>query len=158
MNRWEYLVTKEFQLRQYVCEYYFDDAEYIIDVGAYRKTFNRKNVIAIDPLETMEDSFHGSLKQWYDSNELPSDYVVVVMGLHIEGDDEELNTLIDLIKKSKRAIIEYPIDHQPSVDQFNFIIQQTNFKCGTVVDFSFPEMETLGFKPFLNRKLTILER
>lgn len=158
MNRWEYLVSKEFQLRQYICEYYLDDIDYVFDIGAYRKTFNREGIIAIDPLETMPDSFHGTLNEWCLKNNIPNNFAVIVMGLHIEGDDTEMQALIDLIKKAKVVIIEYPIYHQPSVDQFDRILNECNLKANTIVDLTLPDPKTEGFTPYLNRKLIVLER
>jgi hypothetical protein len=158
MNRWEYLVSKEFQLRQYICEYYLDDVDYVFDIGAYKKTFSREGVIALDPLKTMPDSFHGTLSEWCLGNDIPNNFAVVVMGLHIEGDDVEMQTLINLIKKANVVLIEYPINHKPSVDQFDRILEECNLKSNTIVDLTFPDPQTEGYVPYLNRRLTVLER
>ena len=158
MDRWEYLVSKEFQLRQYICEYYLDNVDYVFDIGAYRKTFNRKGVIAIDPLKTMDDSFHGTLKEWCLQNSIPSNFSVIVMGLHFEGDEDEIQYLIDLIKQAEVVVIEYPIEHQPSVNQFMHIVKECSLKPNTTVDLTFPEVQTPGFAPYVKRKLVVLER
>lgn len=158
MDRWEYLVSKEFQLRQHICRYFFDEVDYVIDVGAYRKTFDGENVIAIDPLKTMENSFHCTLHEWYENNKVDlKNYAVVVMGLHIEGEEKEFDTLIKILNGCKIAMIEYPIDHYPSINQFEKILNLTKLNSIIKIEFLFPEVITPGFKPFLKRTMHILK-
>ena len=37
MDRWEYLISKEYMIRHHICEYYLSDVDTVIDVGAYKK-------------------------------------------------------------------------------------------------------------------------
>ena len=160
MDRWEYLVTKEYKLRHYISKYFLDDVDAIIDVGAYKTRIDWDNVIAIDPLMTMDDSYHGTVSQWVKE---PFYFKiencgVMALGLEIEGDENEWNTFIALMEECKTAIIEFSKDHQPSVQQAQYILDNTSKEIKMEIDIAFPEVETAGFKPHANRKLIILKR
>lgn len=160
MDRWEYLVSKEYRLRHHICEYFLDNVDGVIDVGAYKYTLPWDNVVAIDPLKTMEDSFHGTIREWI---EQPyyfdiTNCGVMALGLEIEGGEDEWNAFSNIVEYSKIAIIEHSIDHSPSVYQFNKIMLSTNKKIITTIELEFCDMQTPGFVPHKKRKLTVLER
>jgi hypothetical protein len=162
MDRWEYLISKEYMIRHHICEYYFGDVDTVIDVGAYKQSLiNVKRVVQIDPLGSMPESFHGTVKEWcnkqgefFDISECG----VMALGLEIEGDDGEWNCFSSLVEQSKVAIIEHSVTHAPSVLQFNKILDTTEKRVTTMIDFEFCDMQTEGFIPHGKRKLAILER
>ena len=163
MDRWEYLVSKEYKLRHHICEYYLDHGlDFVIDIGAYKSSIQSNDwVIPIDPLKTIPDSYHGTVKQWMNENSDLLDnktYGVMALGLEIEGDEYEWDSFISLVEKSKVAIIEHSITHLPSVTQFNKVLENTNKRITTLIDFEFCDIQTAGFVPHAKRKLAILER
>jgi hypothetical protein len=163
MDRWEYLVSKEYRLRHHICEYYLDyNLNFIIDIGAYKNTLKSNDwIIPIDPLKSIPDSYHGSVAEWVNEhNDLLKDdnYGVMALGLEIEGDENQWNSFYSLIEGSKVAIIEHSIEHEPSVKQFNLVMETTSKKLVTLMDFEFCDMQTPGFVPHKKRRLAVLER
>jgi hypothetical protein len=160
MDRWEYLVSKEYKLRHHICKYFLTDMDLTIDVGAYKYTIEDLNIIPIDPLKSMGDSYHGTVYEWYKeyADMLNENFGVMALGLEIEGDKNEWNCFFDLIERSKIAIIEHSIEHEPSVIQFNKIINSTTKELVAIVEFEFRNVDTPGFVPHSKRKLVILER
>lgn len=163
MDRWEYLVSREYKIRHHIAEYYFYDVDSIIDIGAYKFTIGGAypyNVIPIDPLKTMFDSYHGTVSQWLNEHGdiLTNNFGVMALGLEIEGGEDEWNAFKTLIGDSKIAILEHSIEHAPSVWQFEEIMKTTNKKLVTVIDFEFCSVPTPGFVNHTKRKMAILER
>ena len=161
MDRWEYLISKEYKIRHHICEYYFQDVDSIIDVGAYKYSIPWKNVIAIDPLCSIDDnSFHGTVSQWLKEPfyGMLENCGVMALGLEIEGDIDEWKSFISLIEASKIAIIEHSIEHEPSVKQFNEIMKITKKRLTSVINLEFCQVDTPCFIPHSKRKLIILER
>lgn len=164
MDRWEYLVTKEYMLRHHICEYYLDHTlDFVIDIGAYKKTIKSNDwIIPIDPLKSIADSYHGTVAQWVGEHGdilKNHNYGVMALGLEIEGeDDSEWNSLLFLIEDSKTAIIEHSIEHEPSVYQFNTIMKTTYKRLTTLIDFEFCTVPTPGFINHTKRRLAVLER
>lgn len=163
MDRWEYLVTKEYLLRHHIAEYFLSDVDFTIDVGAYKRTLYGAypyNVIAIDPLKTMVDSYHGTVAEWFTeySDILNDNYGVMALGLEIEGEEKEWNAFISLIEGSRIAILEHSIEHEPSIAQFNQIMSTTKKELITLMDIEFCNVQTSGFVPHKKRRLVVLER
>lgn len=162
MDRWEYLVSREYMIRHHICEYYFGDVATVIDVGAYKRSLNNvRSIVQIDPLATMPHSFHGTVKEWCDKQNGAFDIAecgVMALGLEIEGEGGEWSCFLDLIEQSKVAIIEHSVEHKPSVVQFNSIIDTTSKRVTSVIEFEFCSIETHGFASHPKRKLAVLER
>ena len=163
MDRWEYLLTKEYRIRQHICEYFVGDLQYVLDVGVYKTTLYGAypyGVVPIDPLKTMVDSYHGTVAEWLDEHGdlLNVDYGVIGLGLDIEGGKKEFDAFFSLRQGAKIAIIEFSKDHQPSVEQANYILEHINKPIKMEMDIKFPDVESSGFKPHANRKLIIFER
>lgn len=164
MNRWEYLISKEYRLRHHICEYYLDyTLEFVIDIGAYKETISSNDwVIPIDPLKTIKDSYHGTVAQWANEHGdllIKENYGVMALGLEIEGEDhKEWEAFSRIIDGAKVAIIEHSIEHAPSVQQFNMIMQTTNKRVTTLINFDFCDIDTPGFVPHTKRQLAVLER
>lgn len=161
MDRWEYLVSKEYKLRHHICEYFLDhDLNFVIDIGAYKTTISSNDwVIPIDPLRSIPNSYHGSVAEWLSEHgDLLKDdnYGVMALGLEIEGDEKEWNAFYKIIDNSKIAIIEHSIEHHPSVYQFNKTMGLTSKKIITKIDFEFCDIHTSGFVPHKKRKLVVL--
>lgn len=160
MDRWEYLVTKEYKLRHHICKYYFDNMDYIIDIGAYKHTIDGSNVIAIDPLKSISNSYHDSVGQWlYEHGDLLTDNCgVMALGLEIEGEESEWDAFTTLIDRSRIAIIEHSVEHEPSIQQFGKIMSTTKKELITLMEFEFCSTESPGFRPHTRRRLVVLER
>lgn len=161
MDRWEYLLTRQYKIRHYICEYYLKDVIGVIDVGAYKHTIDWDNVIAIDPLGSMEKSYHGTVAEWVKEPYFFNieDCGVVALGLEIEGSDEsEWNAFVSLAEKCKVLILEHSIDHIPSVEQVEMIMSLVNKQLITVMHFEICDVETPGFTPHNKRRLIVLER
>ena len=163
MDRWEYLVSKEYKLRHHICEYYLDHTlDFVIDIGAYKASIKSNDwVIPIDPLKTITGSYHGTVKEWVSEHSdllNNNNYGVMALGLEIEGDESEWNSFLTLVRGAKIVIIEHSIEHGPSILQFSEIIGTTDKKITTTMDFEFCDMQTPGFVPHTKRRLAILER
>lgn len=161
MDRWEYLVSEPYTLRHLIASYAVRSMPYVVDIGSYKiKPSVNGKLFCIDPLKTMVDSYHGTVKQWMDQNYYQIKdftYGVVILGLDIEGGEEEFNAILDLIKNSSVTVLDVPIDHQPSVQQCDIILARCNKKVETEADFRYPELNLPGFPSFRNRKLYILK-
>lgn len=164
MDRWEYLVTKEYMLRHHICEYYLDhNLDFVLDIGAYKNTIKSNDwIIPIDPLKTIPDSYHGTVAEWVNEHGdllKNNNYGVMALGLEIEGENEsEWNAFSQLIEGAKTAIIEHSIEHMPSVWQFDEIMATTKKKLVTLVSFEFCNVPTPGFVNHSKRRLAVLER
>lgn len=163
MDRWEYLHTKSYSIRHHIAEYYLDDIDVVIDIGTYRKKIKTdKKLYCIDPLKTFEDTFHGSILDWYlaHSNELYNKKIAtVILGLDIEGEEKEFDCVVDLIKKSSVVVIEFSKQHTLAQRQFDTILSRTGLVVENEINFKMPVVETLGHPPFQDRTLyTLKER
>lgn len=161
MDRWEYLYTKSYSIRHHVAEYYLDDIDVVIDIGTYRKKIKtNKKLYCIDPLKTLEDTFHGSISDWYSAHlsELHDKKIAtVILGLHIEGEEKEFDCVVNLIKKSSVVVIEFSKQHTPSQHQFDTILSRTGLVVENEINFKMPVVETPGHPPFQDRTLYTLK-
>lgn len=161
MDRWEYLVTKDYLVRHHIAEYFVRDSDAVVEIGTYKRKLNiNKPLYSIDPLKTIEDSFHGTIYDWFNTNSniLENvDYAVVALGLDIEGSDLEMQSAINLIKNSKVSVIEFAINHQNSCQQFDIILENCGKKVSHKMEMRFPDVNTDGFPPFPNRNLFVLK-
>lgn len=160
MDRWEYLISKEYKLRHHICEYYLNNVDAIIDIGAYKYTLPWSNVFAIDPLASIDGSFHGTVSEWMQQPFCFSlnNCGVMALGLEITGGEEEWKAFQYLIESSKIAIIEHSVEHTPSVWQFEEIMRTTKKNLITLIDFELCHVETPGFIPHSKRRLVVLEK
>lgn len=162
MDRWEYLISKEYLLRHHIAEYFLSDVSFIIDVGAYKRTIGGAypyNVIPIDPLKTMVDSYHGTVSAWVNEHGdlLDDNFGVMALGLEIEGEKDEWDSFFKIVEESKITIIEHSIEHQPSVDQFELIMKNTKKTLVASIDMKFCHVDTPGFIPHSTRRLVVLQ-
>jgi len=157
MDKWEYLITPEYSVRHRIAEYFVDSFDLVIDIGTYKKELNINSKLhSIDPLKTLPNTFHGTVFEWfktYNEELIDTNYAVVILGCHIEGDDDEISTVINLIYNSKISVIEFPIDHQPSLNQFNTILFKSGKKIIHKIDFTFPLVGTPGFPELYNKRV-----
>lgn len=157
MDRWEYLITPEYSIRHRVAEYFVENFDLVIDIGTYKKQLNINSKLhSIDPLKTLPNTFHGTVFEWfkkYNQELINTDYAVVILGCHIEGDDNEISTVIDLIYNSKISVVEFSINHYPGVDQFNTILLKSRKKIVHQIDFTFPSVGTPGFPELYNKRV-----
>lgn len=161
MDRWEYLTTKEYGVRHHIAEYYMENMPVVIDVGTYRKKLNVSGQLnSIDPLKTLNGTFHGSVHEWYLLNKNFIDnakFGLVILGLHIEGDSSEFDTVVMLAKKADVCVIEVPAGHDPSWVQFNNLLTNSGKRINTEMILLLPEVETPGFPPFSRRYIYVLK-
>lgn len=136
MIEWKYLWSEAFKSRSVLAAYFLRDCSTIIELGGYKTPISQfvskdKKVIVIDPrtdpidldntkhLQISFESWHGELEQ---------PYGVVILGIELHMQNEGWHKLFNLIENSEIAVIEVPIEHCHSVDQFNIILQNTNKK------------------------------
>jgi hypothetical protein len=163
MDRWEYLVSKEYMLRHHICEYFFgDDLDAVIDVGAYKNTIKTHNrLIAIDPLKSIPGAFHGSVQDWFEGGvgDLKlTNCGIMAMGLEIEGGESEWACFKAMVDSARVVIIEHSIEHVMSVLQANDILESTDKKVTVTINFEFCDLDLPGFVPHTKRRLIVLER
>jgi hypothetical protein len=166
MLRWEYLISKEFKIRHHIAEYYINNSEYIIDIGTYRhKIATNKKVIYIDPLQTVSDSFCGTLSEWKKSfykEVKDKEYSVVALGLHLEGDSSQIKDMIEICDGASVIVLEIASDFKPSLEQYNLIrsklIKNNRKKIICEMNITLSDILNVdGFKPFVNRKICVFK-
>lgn len=164
MDRWEYLISYEYKSRHHIAEYYLNNLDFVIDVGVYKMTIGGAypyNVIPIDPLKTMFDSYHGTVAEWLhehgDLLQNNTNFGVLALGLEIEGGDKEFAAFKTLVDKSKILILEHSIEHEPSVNQVNEILSYTNKDIVVSMQLEFNKLETPGFPQHLKRRMIVLQ-
>jgi hypothetical protein len=161
MDRWEYLINEPYTLRHHMAAYAMKNMPYVVDVGTYKvKCQVDGKLFCIDPLKTIDDSYHGTVKEWMIENYEQINnynYGVIILGLQVDGDDGEFEAAINLIKNSKVTVLDVPTEHKPSVQQYNDIIAKCNKKIQVEANFIYPQLNTPGFSPFVNRNFYILK-
>jgi hypothetical protein len=160
MDRWEYLITKEYSVRHSIAEHYIDGLDEVIDIGTYKRKLNFSGRLhSIDLLKTFDDTFHGTAAEWKNIyfNQISERFGVVILGFHIEGGSSEIQAVIDLINRAEVAVIDIPMQHQPSVEQFKLVTDQLNKKYHTSINLLLPEMDTPGFPSYNVRNIYIFK-
>jgi hypothetical protein len=131
---WGYLDTEALRTRYVLAAYFVRHAAHIVEIGGYRNnlitnfltgTHESVTVFSLDaefePLE--RDTLNGApcrvrhVRDFFQAHEhAGTRLAIVALGLEIHGNAEPFYALV---ARSERAVIEIPIDHQPSVRCLN---------------------------------------
>ena len=138
---WGYLDTEALQTRYVLAAHFVRNSRNIVEVGGYRDnlitrfltgTHDSVSVFSLDaefePLE--QDTLNGApcrvrhIHDYFQNHDVPLDSLAVVaLGIEILGDFE---AFLSLLSKAEVIVVEAPIDHQPSVDCLNAILERLN--------------------------------
>jgi hypothetical protein len=178
---WGYLDTSALQMRYVIAAHFVKDCGNIVEVGGYRRnaitnflTGDHKSVTVFSLDAEFEESERDTLnstpctvkhiRDYFQNYSLPaSDLGLVALGLEIHG---TLSPIYELLQRAKTAVIEVPIDHQPSVECLKQILSNAGarVRCHVSLDFSENEpilrdelMQTNLNIPFWRRSLYVLE-
>ena len=133
MKEWKYLWTEPFKARYAVAAYFLKDCPFILEIGGYKTPISdfvcNKTVHVVDPRtdKKHEGNIHHfpiMLKEY--PHTPPQPYGLVILGLELHLYEEEWQRIFDLVRNAATVVIETPIEHPTSVDQFNKILQNTN--------------------------------
>ncbi|OGC94068.1 MAG: hypothetical protein A2W25_11845 [candidate division Zixibacteria bacterium RBG_16_53_22] len=135
---WKYLQSEPFQLRYVLAAYLVRYCMDVIEIGGceipihvFMDLRNHGSITVVDP--RMKTGFTIDNKRQIASVvhinkpiqecHFPySEFGLVILGMHIQGD---LEPVFDLVKRSKVTVIDFSLDFKPSVDQFNQMLQAT---------------------------------
>jgi len=160
MKRWEYLLSKEYEIRKVIAWHYLKECDVCIDIGAYGKPIPYLiNIHSIDPLLTMEDSFHGTVGEWIDQifPTVSGTVGVALLGFDIEGEGE-YEKLLQLLKNVEVIVLECALEFEPSVQKTNDLLNNINHKVETVINIELPPIQEEGYPTYSKRKMYILKR
>jgi len=117
---WSYLTSESLKTRYRLAASYLQDTDFILEIGGYLTPISQfldtqkyKKIVSIDPLgEEWQDGNVIHLKSKYQDVDIFSylprgEYALLILGMDLGGVD---SNLVDLIKSSKKFIVEYPID------------------------------------------------
>lgn len=146
MIEWKYLWSEPFKCRSVLAAHFVKDCKTVVEIGGYKTPISDfvakdKKVIVLDP---RTDSFtKGNVKhlqmgfeKWQEWPDKP--FGVVILGIELHLPEESWQKLFKLIEQSEVTVIEVPIEHCHSVDQFNRICKNTTKKlsCRLLLDLS----------------------
>lgn len=128
MSRWNYLSSSSFLVRQIIAAHYLKDLPIIIEIGGWKNpirsflTHPYEQTINIDPLiENREEEKIFDYQEDYRNFEfgpyIRKSYGLVCLGFELPCSLK----LIHLCNKAEKLIIEYPSNHDPSIDQFELL-------------------------------------
>jgi hypothetical protein len=140
---WGYLDTQAMQTRYVLAAHFLRDARSIVEVGGYRNnvitrfltgSHDSVTVYSLDAeFETLElETLNGApcrvrhIKDYFQNHPNPDNSLgVVALGLEIIGD---MNPFFDLVRRSRLAVIEVPVDHAPSVEHLRLIRENIDLR------------------------------
>lgn len=163
-KKWEYLVSSEFEIRKVIACHYLRDCETIIDVGAFRKKLPIKHnatVYTIDPLKTINNSFHGTFSEWVDSDPYIHGSVgMALLGFDFEDNQNEWDYLVRFLSKVDILVVECASEFGPSTNQLNRLIMDLSFSFVREAKFvlNLPNVEVDGFPVYNLRTMIILRK
>ncbi len=179
---WGYLDTPALQSRYVLAAHFLRNTRSIVEVGGYRNNVITRfltgphdsvTVFSLDaefePLEL--ETLNGApcrvrhIKDYFQNHSYPEAGLgVVALGLEIIGD---MNPFYDLLRRCQVAVIEVPVDHVPSVEHLNLVLENVEFRvlCRVNLDLS-PNEEILRDElqrtnmnvPFWKQNMYSLER
>jgi hypothetical protein len=160
MADWPYLCLEIFKLRQVIAAYWLKDCEEIVEIGGYKvpmSEFVTQKITVIDPLvEARSDDRVTHLpitfQNW--SGSVPNNFGLVILGFDLIMELDHWKRLYGMINTCKAAVIETPIDYEPSIKQFSVLLNNTNKKISqqVLLDLSGNEITT----KFVRRRMHLL--
>ena len=178
---WGYLDTVALQTRYVLAAHFLRNTRNIIEIGGYRNnvisrfltgTHDSVSVFSLDaefePLE--QESLNGApcrvrhIHDYFQNYPYPTESLgVVALGIEILGDREPL---WNLLGQAEVVVIEVPVDHVPSVQWFQEILERLNvpLTCQINLDYSPNEAlvrnelaQTNMNVPFWKRNVYVIE-
>lgn len=146
MIEWKYLWSEPFKARSILAAHFVRDCKTVIELGGYKTPMTAflpsdKKVIVIDPrTDLLKSENHQHLQigfeNWTGNPDKP--FGVVILGIELHLPEEAWQKLFQLIEESEITVIEVPIEHCHSVDQFSRICSNTTKKvsCRILLDLS----------------------
>lgn len=138
MAEWKYLCTDVFKNRYIIAANWVKDCPELLEIGGYKtpitdfvdKTKHTK-IYVIDP--RLEETQHNdpNIHHWADYfpcpriDVTPGNYALIAIGMDIVLGPEDRLLLYDYIDKARKVVIEFPRDYNPSEEQFNLIMANT---------------------------------
>ena len=178
---WGYLDTVALQTRYVLAAHFLRNTRNVIEIGGYRNnvisrfltgTHDSVSVFSLDAeFESLEqESLNGAqcrvrhIHDYFQNYPYPAESLgVVALGIEILGDREPL---WNLLGQAEVAVIEVPVDHAPSVQWFQEILDQLNvpITCQINLDYSPNEAlvrnelaQTNMNVPFWKRNVYVIE-
>lgn len=150
MTEWKYLWSEAFKSRYALAAWLLQDTPHIVEVGGYKTPITDflpldvgfiNSVTVYDPklVVTKEWLYEGAagnvrcrhLADPFNPKDpfLPrKDYAVVILGMELHMDEPGWEAFLNYLKGARKVVIEYPIEHVHSRDQFARITGELGFK------------------------------
>jgi hypothetical protein len=155
---WGYLDTVALQTRYVLAAHFLRNTRNIIEIGGYRNNVITRfltgahdsvSVFSLDaefePLE--QESLNGApcrvrhIHDYFQNYPHPTESLgVVALGIEILGDREPL---WNLLGQAEVVVIEVPVDHVPSVQWFQEILEKLNVPITCQINLDYSPNETL---------------
>lgn len=157
MDRWEYLASHPYQVRQRVAEHFLNGLANVVEVGPYRHTLNlpdTTNYWCIDPLGTV-GGWVGTVSGWWDEHGFQSGFGLCCLGLALEGDRTEWNALMEMSQKAEMVVVEWAADfQQPFGDPMTLTVGRHTLFHATM---TLPDTKTPGFPVYPRRHMVVAQ-
>ena len=155
---WGYLDTEALQSRYVLAAHFVKDARNIVEIGGYRDnvitrfltgTHDSVSVFSLDAeFETFEaETLNGApcrvrhVGDYFQNYPFPTESLaVIVLGIEILGD---FDPLCALLNHADVAVIEVPIDHNPSVACLGSILQHTKLRVAVQINLDYSPNEVI---------------
>jgi hypothetical protein len=155
---WGYLDTEALQTRYVLAAHFVRHARNIVEIGGYRDnvitrfltgTHDSVSVFSLDAeFETFEaETLNGApcrvrhVSDYFQNYTHPTESLgVIVLGIEILGDFDPLCALLNL---ADVAVIEVPIDHNPSVACLGSILQHTKLRVAVQINLDYSPNEVI---------------
>jgi hypothetical protein len=157
MLEWKYLWSEPFQSRCVLAANWLKDCPTIVEIGGYKTPISQfvsqdKIVYALDPRteESHVGNFHHLNIPFQDWNQKPEGvYGVVILGIELHLEERDWQKVYDLIESAQIVVIEVPLEHCHSVNQFARILENTKKKiaCRVTLDLSDNDYELVDSAP-----------
>lgn len=132
-REWKYLYSEAFKMRYILAADFMKDMDLVVEVGGYKTPiidFLPENIcgICIDPRsEPMESGNKKILSEYFSEKhcyDVEGKLGVVLIGMDLNMNPSDWNSLMELIKRSKKLVIGYPNCWSPSKTQHNKILKR----------------------------------
>jgi hypothetical protein len=155
---WGYLDTEALQTRYVLAAHFVRHARNIVEIGGYRDnvitrfltgTHDSVSVFSLDAeFETLEtETLNGApcrvrhVADYFQNYTHPTESLgVIVLGIEILGD---FDPVCDLLSHAEVAVIEVPIDHNPSVACLGSILQHTKLRVAVQINLDYSPNEVI---------------
>jgi hypothetical protein len=178
---WGYLDTEALQMRYVLAAHFLKDCKHVVEIGGYRRNaithfltghHDSVTVFSLDAEfeECERDTLNGApcmvkhIRDYFQGHYQPvGEFGLVALGLEVQG---SLAPFYELVRGAAVSVIEIAIDHQPSLECLNLIIDNAKLRvrCHVNLDFSANEpslreelRDTNMNTPFWKRSLYVFE-